>query len=427
MKRSSTQSNSKRRKGPNLSSNSHVPQKGNATGNSNRRFWAIVGVGVALILFVGGGLLAYRASLNNSIAELQASCERARRSGDWPELERCAREWAALEPSRVTPWTMAAAAARAMGDLQLCAQYLSQLPDTAPVEAFHELSLLQMETLVQPIAARDTCQRALRQYPTDVESSLRLMFIHAMMCDRDALVAEAERAIHNGADTRVTYAYWVSAKWLTFSNGDDINRFWLEKQPDNEAFEVAAVSHLLFNRDLAGTATQSDVGQSQRASATEKQKLLASLLERFPKNKELLTVALSNSILLGDVSQFAEVLSSAPPETVNDSRFWRFKGWYHAAIEEWSEAAKAYEKALQLCPVEFASQNELAAVLRRTSGIEAAKEMQSKATLGTEVALSILRAANFELISVTDYMKMADYLELCGKSEFAQRLRKLCE
>ena len=380
-----------------------------------------------MILIVGGGLVAYRASLNQSIAELRMSCERARRSGDWPEMERLARQWASFEPGRVTPWTMAAAAARAMGDLELCAQYLSQLPDNAPVKAFHELSLLQMETLVQPLAARDTCLRALKQYPTDTESSLRLLFIYAMMCDRDALVAEAERAIRKGADSRVTYAYWISARWLTFSNGADINRFWLEKQPKNENFEIAAAAHLLFNRDLAGTTTQTDVGHAQRESATKNQDLLQSLIERYPKNKELLAIALSNSIQVGDVAKFAELLSSSPPETAGDNRFWRFKGWYHSAIEEWDEAAKAYEKALQLCPVDFSSQNELAAVLRRTQGIEAAKETQNKATLGTEVALSILRAANFESIPASDYQKMAEYLELCGKTEFAQNLKRLSE
>jgi len=301
------------------------------------------------------------------------------------------------------------------------------LPDAAPVEAFHELSLLQMETLVQPLAARDTCQRALKLHPNDSESSLRLLFIHAMMCERDAVIKEAERAIRSGADTRVTYAYWVSAKWLTFSNGYDLNRFWLERQPDIEIFEVAALSHLLFNRDIAGTTTQTDVGQTQRESAPENQKLLKSLMDRFPKNKELLTIALSNLIQVGDVAKFADLLSSAPSETTNDNRFWRFKGWYHSAVEEWDESAKAYENALQLCPVDFASQIELAGVLRRTQGIEAAKETQSKATLGTEVALSILRAANFESISVSDYKKMADYLELCGKTEFARRVRRLSE
>ncbi len=427
MKRSSSQSKSKRHKGPTPSSNTPVTNGGKPTGKPRRRFWSIVSLGLALILLLGGGLLAYRTSLSNSIAELRNSCERARRSGDWPEMERLARQWASLEPGRVTPWTMAAAAARAMGELEQCAQYLAQLPDTAPVEAFHELSLLQMETLVQPLAARDTCQRAIKQYPTDNESSLRLLFIYAMMCDRDALVAEAERAIRSGSDSRVTYAYWVSAKWLTFSNGDDINRFWMEKDPDNEVFEVAAAAHLLFNRDLAGTATQTDAGQMQRQSATENQERLESLLARYPKNKELLAVALSNLIQVGDVDKFAELLSTAPPETANDNRFWRFKGWYHAAIEEWGEAAKAYEKALQLCPVDFASQNELASVLRRTQGIDAAKETQNKATLGTEVALSILRAANFESMPASDYQKMADYLELCGKTEFAQSLRRLCK
>ena len=162
MKRSSTQVNSKRRKGASHSSYPQASDERKYTGKPNRRFWLIISVGMAVILLVGGGLVAYRTSLNSRIAELRSSCERARRSGDWPEMERLARQWASLEPERVTPWTMAAAAARAMGELEQCAQYLSQLPDTAPVEAFHELSLLQMETLVLPLAARDTCQRALK-------------------------------------------------------------------------------------------------------------------------------------------------------------------------------------------------------------------------------------------------------------------------
>jgi tetratricopeptide (TPR) repeat protein len=378
-------------------------------------------------LVVGGGQIAYRTSQIKRVGELRMSCERARRNGDWPEMERVAREWANLEPGRVTPWTMAAAAARAMGELELCAQYLAQLPDTAPVEAFHELSLLQMESLVQPLAARDTCQRALKQYPADVESSARLMFIHAMMCNREALIAEAERAIRAGADSRSTYAYWVSASWLTFSNGYDINHFWLEKQPVNESFEVAAVAHQLFNRDLAGTSTQTDNGQLQPASTTGNQKQLQSLMDRYPKNRELLAVSLTSLIQMGDVAKFAAVLSSVPPGTENDNRFWRFRGWYHSANEEWEMSAKAYEKALQLCPVDFSSQIELAGVLRRTQGIEAAKDIQAKATLGTEVALSILRATSFESIPDAEYRNMATYLELCGKTEFAQRLRSHCE
>ena len=157
MKRSSTPSKSKRQSvqsavvaNPGSEETRAPTDTVKSTGKLSRRFWAIVVLGFASILIVGGGLIAYRTSLNKSIADLRISCEHARRNGDWPEMERLAREWATLEPSRVTPWTMAAAAARAMGELELCAQYLSQLPDTAPVEAFHELSLLQMETLVQP-------------------------------------------------------------------------------------------------------------------------------------------------------------------------------------------------------------------------------------------------------------------------------------
>ena len=247
-----------------------------------------------------------------------------------------------------------------------------------------------------------------------------------MMCDRDSLIAEAERAIQTGAGSKATFAYWVSAKWLTFTNGYDVNHFWLEKQPNSETFEVAAAVHRLFNRDLAGSSNQT-VSAQQPVTSSDDQQLLQSLTDRYPKNKEWLVVVLAKLLQAGDTAKFAEALSSAPPETSNDNRFWRFKGWYHSANEEWDESAKAYEKAIQLCPVDFASQTELASVQRRTQGVEAANEMQQKATLGTEVALSILRATKFESIPDADYVKMADYLELCGKTEFAKRLRRLCE
>jgi tetratricopeptide (TPR) repeat protein len=432
MKRSSTSSKSKRQTVLNASTARGSADEAKlepqiATSNLSRRFWVIVFVGFVAIAAAGGALIAYRSSLNKSIADLRISSERARRNGDWPELERLARQWANLEPNRVAPWTMAAAAARAMGELELCAQYLAQLPDTAPVEAFHELSLLQMETLVQPLAARDTCQRALKQHPSDIESSTRLLFIHAMMCDRDALIAEAERAIRAGADSKITFAYWMSAKWLTFNNGHDLNRFWLEKQSTNEAFEIAAVAHQLSNRDLTSATNPTGASQTRSDSTSQNQKLLQSLLDRYPSNKELLAIALANLIQAGDTVKFSEVLSSAPAETATDNRFWRFKGWLHSANEEWDESIQAYGKAIELWPVDFASQNELAGVLRKKQGVEVAKDMQLKATLGTEVALSILRASSFESIPDTDYKKMAEYMELCGKKEFAQGLRRLCE
>ncbi len=314
MKRSESPTKIKHQTTPSLAGDTQPSKAERLVNSPSRQFWLLVSFGVVAIFVLSGGLLAYRNSLSKSIAELRSECERARRKGDWPEMERFARLWASLEPGRVAPWTMAAAAARAMGDLELCAKYLSQLPDSAPAEAFHELSLLQIESLVQPLAARETCQRAIRQYPSDGELSLRLLFIHAMLCDRDAVLAEAERAIRSDADSRMTYAYWVSAKWLTFANGHEINRFWLEKQPDDESFAVAATAHQMANRDLAGTTTQSNSGDSSLGSKDEARKLFETLFDRYPKNKELLAIAMNQAIQSGDIEQMSNLLSAAPPE-----------------------------------------------------------------------------------------------------------------
>ncbi len=390
-----------------------------------RRFWLVCGLGTGLVLLLGVGLLVNRWTVGARIIELRRSCDQAVREADWPNLERLARQWAALEPSSVRPWTMAASASRAMGDLKSCAEYLSQLPDSAPVEAFHELSLLQMESLVQPLAARDTCERALRIYPHDNESSLRLLFIHAMLCQRDKITSEALRAIRDAADSRATYAYLFSANWLTFSNGAKLNRFWLEQDPQNEDFQVAELTHetLYRNADDPSAANASETIDPNSPQLNQLSQV-DELRTRFPQRIELRMIALWKLLQAGQVDELGELLESPSESLLADGRYWRYKGWYLAAREEWSAATEAYQRALALSPFDFSSQNELASILRRTQGIEAAQDLQTKANLGIDLQLAFLRAPNFEVVSQTDYLRLADYFELCGKSEISNGLRK---
>ncbi len=390
---------------------------------SPRIFRRLVGMGLGLILLLGGGLVAYRWSIASKIAELRRASDQARRAADWPELERAARAWAILQPQEVKPWSLAASAARAMGDLPQCAEYLRQLPDAAPIEALHELSLLQMETLVQPLAARQTCQRAVRLYPQDNESSLRLLFIHMMLCERQAATDEAIRAIHDGADSRATYAYLFTANWLTFSNGDELNQFWLEKDPDNETFQVAQLAHAMLHRDSASMAASEAPAEVSGVIAIDDTLRLDALRRRYPQNTELRRLAMSNCVQAGSIESLGELLKSESDVPANDSRLWRFKGWYAAAQEQWEVATDAYARALAICPFDYSSQNELAGVVRRSQGVEAAKALQSKANLGIEVSQAFLQAANFEAVPQGDYEKLADYFQQCGEIEYSNELR----
>ena len=396
-----------------------------ARSRSRGRFWFISGIGSALVLLVGVGLLANRWIVESQIAELRRSCDQAVSEFDWPNLERIAREWAVLEPNSVRPWTMAASASRAMGDLKGCAQYLSQLPDSAPVEAFHELSLLQMEFLVQPLAARETCERTLRIYPKDKESSLRLLFIHAMLCHRNKITSEAKRALQAGADSRATYAYLFTANWITFANGSKLNRFWLELDPQNEDFQVAALTHEALYRVTVGVHTSSDSETTNPDLPRQSlQSQLDELRTRFPNNVELRMISLSKHLQAGQVTELGELLELPSEKLMADNRYWRYKGWYLADREQWPAAIEAYRKALSICSFDISSQNELAGILRRTQGLEASQEIQAKANLGIELELAFLRAPNFEAVSQTDFLRLADYFKLCDETDFSNGLRK---
>lgn len=420
-------SNSKKRRGPVASVGSPAASANQfaQAASANPHLWKIIGLGLVLIVLLAAGLLAQRWSVEASILELRRSSDQALREADWPAVERLGREWAVMEPHAVRPWTLAASAARAMGNLEQCAAYLSQLPDTAPIEAFHELSLLQMETLIEPLAARQTCLRTLRLHPDDNESSRRLLFIHAMLCHRQAVTAEARRAIQAGADSRTTYAYLFTANWLTFANGAELNRYWLEQDPDNEDFQVAALSHAILHRDInsasaASNSTASHAGVAPR----DNQAQLHALLNRYPANLELQMIALENFLQAGQVVELGELLNKQPAEAQEESRYWRFRGWYLAAEEQWPQATAAYQRSLEISPLNFNSQNELAGVWRRTQGIAAASELQTTAKLGIDCSLAVLQAPNFEALSHSDYARMAEYFELCGETEAADGLRK---
>lgn len=393
-----------------------------------RRF---VIVGLILSLLLSGALLANSWWVNKQRDALQLACENAVSSGDWVELEKMARQWAVVEPDRAEPWSYAAAAARAMGQLESCAAYLLKLPDSAPADALHELSLLQLDTLKDPLAAHDTLTRILRLYPADVEASLRLMAIDAMLCRRDAVRLEALAAISNRRDVPATYAYLVSWPWLTFNNGYSLNQMWLEAHPQHaQLFRVAAAIHQMFGNTAAAESstapTATLAGDTAVASESiDRLSLLKQLLEEYPEDKELLNLRLSQLLQAGEVQAVGDMLKQLPETTRSDHRFWRYLGWHAAAGQQLDEAQKAYEQAIKLCPTDWTSQNELASILRRSQGIEAAAQMQSLAQSGIELGNRILAAPNLQALSADDYSKLADYLERCGLSNDATRLRSL--
>jgi uncharacterized protein HemY len=387
------------------------------------RWFVVAGLGAIALLAIW--LNSNQRWVAGQRQELLVACELARSRGDWIELEKLARQWAILEPERVEPWSLAAAAARGMGELESCAAYLSNLPDSAPAEAFHELSLLQLDVLQDPQAALATLERIIKLYPQDVTASLRMMSIDAMLCQRHRVRDEALQAISQKRDALATYAYLLSWPWLTFNNGYALNQQWLAAHPQaEELFGIAAAAHLLFGRDEAMSQGEvaSQLGVPQDL---DRRKLLENLLREYPASPELLNLKLSRLMQAGDAEELGAFLEELPKGLEKDHRFWRYRGWYHTAVQQWELAQQAYERALELCPTDWTSQNELAVILRRTQGIDEAARIQLLGREGIEIGNRILAAPNLQALPQEDYRKIADYLEQCGMVEVAGRLRRL--
>ncbi len=360
------------------------------------------------------------------ILSLRASYGRAAESRNWKLAEDISLHWAAQEPLSADPWMRAAEAATQRGDLQTAVSYLLHLPNSAPVEAFHELGRVQLEFLNKPEAAAETSLRTVQAYPADIESHQRLMTYFAITCQRPKLIDEAHRAIGVGSESLATYAYLIGANWLTMATGCEVNRKWLEHSPENETFAVAAVIHQMAARvppelDLKGEGGLTDV------PIVRYEQKLRDLLRRYPQNAELIASYGNVLCQLGLVEELAQLLANIPPTMGRESRFWRFKGWYHMAVDDWRQAQIAYERAIELWPFDWICDHELAIVLRHTQSIGEANQYQSRAILGKEVMRLVLSAPVLDISNRETFEKIHEYMVLCGRTEIAAALKRRLE
>ena len=194
----------------------------------------------------------------------------------------------------------------------------------------------------------------------------------------------------------------------------------LKNDPNNELFLVASLIHLLANPEL--------IPKSEAAVPMEQyEAMIASMLQRFPKNIELLASRGRFLCQHGATDDLAKLLADIPDQASDDCRFWRLKGWYHSAREEWSEARNAYEHALDLWPMDWISQHELAIVLRRADTLDNADKMQRRANLGKEVMRNILSAPKLDVSNRSVFEKIIAYMEECGELSTAKSLRRLLD
>ena len=365
--------------------------------------------------------LAYFAYGKYRVSSLEAACNAARDAKQWPQLEILATQWIAWEPDKASPWLYAAEAAIEQHQEAHAAAYLYYLPDDDPrtTAALLELSHLQFGVLNQPMAAAQTCQRILGIQPDASEAHRRLVFFYAMSRQRAPLIKEARRAIRVGCDTPETYLYLIGADWITFTNGYDLNRRWLQSELESEVFLVGGAFHKVRSSSL------DEASDEQNPDGTSKsEQLMNDLLTAFPSNLEVLAFHLDLATFRGQQDRVTQLLSQAPAESVSDSRFWRYKGWVHEARREFDEAEVAYLKAIELHPFDGQVHHSLAAIYRRNKELALVEMYQSLAVLGKEVRQDCLQSPSTQSLADELLIKMANYAEQCGDGQVAIRLRE---
>ena len=369
------------------------------------------------------GLLAlgYLWRAKSQIATLKQQCEEAYQAEQWEALERAAVSWYQWQPEIARPLIYAAQAATERGNLLLASVYLNQLPDEdeESIPGLMELSDLQFRPLNQPLAAAETWRRILRIDPDNSEAHRRLIFFYTMARMRGKLIEETRRGIEVGCDVPETYVYLFGADWMTFTNGAEVNSRWLEGVQGYEPFEVARAFH------YARTGAISDDGQERDEDGVSLiEKRMVSLLAKYPSNVELLAYHLELATYRADMEKVLLLLKQAPPESVNDSRFWRHKGWVHSQRNELDEAVAAYQKAATMHPFDGLAHHELAALYRRTNKVEKVKEHQELSALGLDIMRTCLAMPSTDEIPTELLSRMAAYSQQVGEKQVATRLNQ---
>jgi tetratricopeptide (TPR) repeat protein len=400
------------------------PEESGAEAPPPSRFRRLVWWLVPLVL--AGGLMLWLGlggRVQNRLAQYETDCRAAVLAGDWPQLEERALAWSQVEPQAATPWMFAAEAAQRQEQWPRAVEYLARVPESDPriMEARLTRSDQLSKKLNRPLEAVADCQRIPRVNPQTCEAHRRVLYFYGMTLQHRKTIEQARAAISDNCDSPEICVYLLGADWLTFSNAYEVDGDWLQADPDNELLLVARALHHVGSKGL-DEGTGLDPRDPKLAQHQQVLKTLDEYLVRYPKNLELLAHFLRVSTTAGDERRVAELLAHAPPEAAHDNRYWRHKGWLHAARQEFAEAEAAYRRALKLHPYDWRADNALAGVLRRQGRTEEAKPLLARATLGNALRKEIVSLPSTRVVPKDTLARMAIYARDCGDHDVADRL-----
>ncbi len=381
---------------------------------------------LVLLCLAGVSVPGYRSWKARQQETLKVRCAQALKDKEWDQLETCATAWLDLDKKNGFAWLYLGAAYQAKGDFELAAECLNSLDESDPkcLEALLELVEMQLGKLNRPLEAVATCRRIIKIDPDITKAHQRLTFFYAMTLQRREMIRCIRASIDLNAAEPEAYAYLLMASALRFSNGYRINSHWLKSDPNYEHFQVACAVFLAKGSSRDDASASDDPGAVVDPTL---EPLVLECRERFPNNTEILAYLLEFAVERGDLDEIADLLSAAPAGAELDSRFWRYKGWYHAAVEEFEYAEKAYRESLRWDPYDWRSRHQLAAVLRRQNKLDEMQLLTELALKGKKLEQEVQALANAADVSVEMARRISDFANRVGDSQVADGIRNSLE
>lgn len=386
---------------------------------------------VLLFLLLPLGYLSYRSVHVYNLRSMAFEASELRNSGKWRTLEPLAVKWGQTDPTTAIPWLYAAECAEKLGSPDRMAEYLERIPSDDPraPDLLLELATIYFGPLNKPLKGVKACERAIALAPEHREARRRLIFYYGITMQREKVIEATREAIQVGADSQETYVYLMGANWLSFSNAYELNGKWLLSGSDDEVFGIAEALHWRGATKNDPSVAQLPEADRDRIRKEQQLKLLQEQFEKYPKNPELLAFFLEESSVRGDIAEVERLLALVPVSSANDSRFWHYKGWYHANSSEWGDAEKCYRKAIELYPYSWRSQFDLADVLRKSGQAEQVERWTSLALEGKDLQKTILQLPDVQSVPLVVFKRMQKYASQCGDSlvegRMIQRIREV--
>lgn len=400
-----------------VSVSAHDPKRPRRTA----RWIAGIVVLVLLATTIPLGISRYNIWRAKRSKDLAQRCLALRQSKDWKQLALVSDEWRSWEASSPKAILFRAEAAQAVGEYQLAADLLYAVPIKSPerLAALTERTTLLFGPLNQPLEAERACHEVLKLEPRVFAIHQRLIYYYGITLQQEELLRQIYRSIELGCEPVEAYVYLMLADSLTFQNGFEVTNRWLSGDITQEKFLVARTIHLWKNLSMASS--PDDETKEKLALA---EKILAEYLEKYPENLAVLTFFANLALNQGNVERVETLLSRFPPGGTKDCRFWRIKGWLHAANDEHQLAEDAYRESLRLYPFSWSVRHELADILRRKRDFAQVAIMQELSLTGKQLRQELMEIPNARSAPKNLLIKIRDYASQCGDDFLADALSR---